>query len=141
MPKLAVPKQRIKLVRQRLLGRRHRRRVGRCHRRFQLAQKGNHWLAEADGIEVQLRGAPLRTVGDLAIGFRPSAIRISGNGRWTVKELRDFGWTRTVRLACATEEIIAEDTESSLQPGNSAKVEIDSHAVFLFDLEKGDRLL
>jgi hypothetical protein len=58
-----------------------------------------------------------------------------------VKERRDFGWTRTLRLACATAEITAEDTGNSLQPGDIVNVEIDWRAVFLFDLENGERLL
>jgi multiple sugar transport system ATP-binding protein len=109
--------------------------------RAKLVQRANEWLAEADGIKVQLNGTPLRTIGDLAIGFRPSAIRISENGEWTVKGCRDFGWTRTLCLGCATVEIVAEDRGSSLQPGKRMGVEIDSSAIFLFDLESGDRLL
>jgi ABC-type sugar transport system ATPase subunit len=109
--------------------------------RAKLLQRANQWLAETDGIQVQLSGTPLRTTGDVAIGFRPSAIRLSENGEWTLKERRDFGWTRTLRLACTTAEITAEDAGNSLQPGNNVKVEIDSDGVFLFDLENGDRLL
>jgi ABC-type sugar transport system ATPase subunit len=106
-----------------------------------VVQRANQWFAETGDINVELRGTPARTMGDLAIGFRPSAIRISANGKWTVKERRDFGWTRTLRLACATSEITAEDSGNSLELGNNVKVEIDSRAVFLFDLRNGERLL